>query len=84
MNTTMDKIAEIWSQSAKYNVFCGTETASLAVLTNTELLKIAIIAQTVPYFSLSITMGMKEIMLFSYHNVMEMGLKLEEWEIFTL
>ncbi len=25
----MDKIAKIWSQPAKYNVFCGTEASSI-------------------------------------------------------
>ncbi len=57
---------------------------SLAVLPSTESLKITIITLIVPYLSLSITIDRKNIiMLFSYHNVMEMGLKLEEWEIFT-
>ncbi len=52
---------------------------SLVVLLSTESLKIVIIALMVPYLLLSITMEMKKnIMLFSYHNVMELGLKLEE------
>ncbi len=52
---------------------------SLAVLHITESLEIAIISLIVPYLSLSITMDRKKvIMLFSYHNVMEVGLKLEE------
>ncbi len=56
---------------------------SLAVLLSTESLKIAIITFIVPYLSLSITTDRKKIiMLFSFH-VMEMGLKWEEWEIFT-
>ncbi len=55
---------------------------SLAVLPHTESLKTALITLIVPHLSLSITMGKKKIMMFSYHNVMEMGLKLEEWEIF--
>ncbi len=55
---------------------------SLAVLPSAESLKIAIIALIVPYLSLSITMDREKIIMFSYHNVMEMGLKLEEWEIF--
>ncbi len=42
---------------------------SLAVLLSTESLKIVIITLVVPY---------KIIMLFSYHNVKEMRLKLEE------
>ncbi len=59
-------------------------TVSLAVLPSTESLKIAIVTLIVPHLSLSITKDRKKIiMLFSYHNVMEMGLKLEEWEIFT-
>ncbi len=71
----MDKIAKIWSQPAKYNVFCGMKLAvSLAVLHCTESLKIAIITLIIPYLSLSITMDRKKIiMLFSYHNAMEMG-----------
>ncbi len=63
--------------------FGGTEASSiiLAVLPSTESLKIAII---VPFLSLSITINRKKIiMLFSYHNVMEMVLKLEEWKIFA-
>ncbi len=52
---------------------------SLAVLPSTKSLKISIIALIVPYLSQSITMDRtKIIMLFSYDNVMEMGLKLEE------
>ncbi len=52
---------------------------SLAVLPSIESLKIAISTLIVPYLSLTITMDRKNIiMLFSYHNVMEMGLKLEE------
>ncbi len=55
---------------------------SLAVLPSTESLRIVIISLIVPYLSLSITMDRKKIiMLFSYRNVMEVGLKLE-WEIF--
>ncbi len=47
---------------------------SLAVLLNTESLKIAIITFIFPYLSLSVTMDRKKIiMLFSYYNVMEMG-----------
>ncbi len=57
---------------------------SLKVLPSTESLKIAIIALIVSYLSLSITMDRKKlIMLFSYHNVMEMGLNLKEWEMFA-
>ncbi len=53
----------------------------LAVLPSTKSLKIAIITLIVPRLSPSITMDREEIiMLFSYHNVMEMGLKLEEQE----
>ncbi len=52
---------------------------SLAVLPSTESLKIAIITLIVQYLLLSTTMDRnKIIMLFSYLNVMEMGLKLEE------
>ncbi len=52
---------------------------SLAVLPSTESRKIAIIILIAAYLLLSITMDKKKIiMLFSYHNVMEMGLKLEE------
>ncbi len=52
---------------------------SLAILPSTESLKIAIIALIVPYLSLSLIMDrINIIMLFSYNNVMEMGLKLEE------
>ncbi len=47
---------------------------SLAVLRTAESLKIAIVTLIVSHLSLSITI----IMMFSYHNVMEMGLKLEE------
>ncbi len=58
---------------------------SLAALPGADSLKIAIVALVVPHLSLSITMGRKNIiMLFSYRNGMEAGLKLlEEWEIFT-
>ncbi len=52
--------------------------ASSAVLPSTESLKIAIITLMVPYLSLSITMDRKKIIMFSSHNVLEMGLKLEE------
>ncbi len=84
-STTMHKIAKIRSQPAKYNVFAELKLAiSLAVLSTTESLKIAIITLIVPYLSLSITMDREKIiMLFSYHNAMEMVLKLEEWEMFT-
>ncbi len=52
---------------------------SLAVLPSTEPLKIAIVTLIAPCLSLSITMDRKKIiMLFSYYNVMKMGLKLEE------
>ncbi len=78
----MDKIAKIRSQPAKWDAFCGIEV-SLAVLSSTEKLKMVIITLIVPYLSLSITMDRKKIMLFSRHNAMEMGLKLEQWEIFT-
>ncbi len=54
---------------------------SLAVLPSTESLKIVIITLIVPY--LSLPDKKKIIMLFLYHIAMEMGLKLEEWEIFT-
>ncbi len=51
---------------------------SLAVLPSTESVQIAIITLNVPCLLLSITMDRKKIiMLFSYHNVMKMGLKLE-------
>ncbi len=53
--------------------------ASLAVLPSTESLKIVIITLVVPYLSLPITMDSKKIIIsLSYHNAMEMGLKLEE------
>ncbi len=56
---------------------------SLAVLPSTESLKVVIITLIVPYLSLSITMDRKKIiMIFLYHNAMEMGLKLEEWKVF--
>ncbi len=52
---------------------------SLAMLPSTESLKIVIVTLMVPYLLLYITKNRKKIiMLFSYHNVMEMGLKLEE------
>ncbi len=52
---------------------------TLAVLLSTETLKIVIVTFVIPRSSLSIIMdGEKIIMLFSYHNVMETGLKLEE------
>ncbi len=51
---------------------------SLAVLSSTESLEIAIINLIVPYLSLSITLDRKKLMMFySYHNMREMGLKLE-------
>ncbi len=56
-----------------------------AVLSCTGSLKIAIVTLIVRCLSLSIAMGRKKIiMLFSYHNVMETELKLEEWESFTM
>ncbi len=52
---------------------------SLAVSPSTESLKIVIPTLTVPRLSLSITTDRKKIvMLFSYHNAIETGLKLEE------
>ncbi len=50
---------------------------SLAVLPYTESLKIVIVTLFIPPLSLSITMDRKKIIMFSYRNVMEMGLKLE-------
>ncbi len=49
---------------------------SLAMLPRTESLKIGIVTLTFPRLSLSIIMDRKKIMLFSYNNVMETGLKL--------
>ncbi len=55
------------------------QAVSLAVLPSTDSMKIAIITHIVPYLSLSITIDREKIiMFFSYHNVMKMGLKLEE------
>ncbi len=56
---------------------------SLAVLPGTESLWIEIVTLIVSRLSLSVTMDWKKIIaLFSYHNAMETGLNLEEWEIF--
>ncbi len=56
---------------------------SLAVLPSTESLKI--VTFLVPRLSLSITIDREKIimLLFSYYNAVDMGLKLEKWEIFT-
>ncbi len=77
----MDKIAKIRSQTPKYNVFCGTEASSIVsnitqniITKNCDHHTRCSSLITIHYY----------IMLFSYHNVMKTGLKLEEWEIFTL
>ncbi len=73
----MDKIAKIRSQPAKYNVFCRTEAGGIiSSVTKYRISKNCDHPIIVPYL-LSIT-GKKIIMLFSYHNAMEMKLKLEE------
>ncbi len=79
----MDKLAKIWSQSVKYNVFCRTEAIGIISSVNQYRI-IMIVTLIVPRWSLSIKInGEKIITLFSYYNVVEMGLKLEESEIFT-
>ncbi len=58
---------------------------SLAVLPGRESLKIVIVTLIVSYLSLSITMDRKKIIMwFSYHNVVEMGLKLEERNFYAI
>ncbi len=77
----MDKVVKIQSQPAKYDVFYRTEASS--VISNVTQYRIAENcvhhAHCFLCLSLSVTMDRKKfIMLFSYHNVIEMGLKLEE------
>ncbi len=76
----MDKTAKIQSQPAKYNVFCGTEASS--IISSVTQYRITENFDCYTHCSLLITIYYygqeKIIILFSYHNAMEMGLKLEE------
>ncbi len=82
----MDKIVKIRSQSAKYNVISGTKASS--IINSVTQYRITRNYDRHTYYSSLITIhyyGQEKIMMsFSYHNVMETGLKLEEWEIFTM
>ncbi len=86
LNTPMDKIAKILSQPTKYNVFCGTEASSIIssviqyrITKNCDCHTLCSSLITIYYY-----IWKKIRMLFSYHNVMEMGLKLEERNFYTV
>ncbi len=75
----LDKKGKIRSQSAKYNVFCGPEASS--IISSVTLYRITKNCNCHTLCSSLITIHHygqeKIIMLFSFYNVMEMGLKLE-------